>query len=127
MKSIISFILLAASLSSAQSSTRKPTISSCRGNLKHWAATFKSTNTDANPFSESIRNLDLSALVDMPDDIEACRVIDKSHRYEYEWVLARVENVIVRRTAAFLISTDQVDRYAEWEDGQRRVTPVPNN
>ena len=34
------------------------------------------------------------------------------------------ENLIVRRTAFYLISKDEIDDYAEWEDVQRGVTPV---
>jgi hypothetical protein len=37
------------------------------------------------------------------------------------------ENLIVRRTAFYLISKDEIDDYAEWEDAQRGITRVEDD
>ena len=61
----------------------------------------------------------------MPDHIEACLAVDRHRRYDYQWVLSQTENLMVRRTAFFLISKHEIEDYAEWEDAQRGITRAP--
>jgi hypothetical protein len=77
------------------------------------------------PFVPAVRGLDIDRLIYMPDHIEACLAVDRHRRYDYQWVLSQTENLMVRRTAFFLISKHEIEDYAEWEDTQRGITKAP--
>ena len=130
---VLVLVLLAASGLTAQEA--KPTRAACRTSLKQWVAMFKAANQDAAcvgdgsspscPFVPAIRGLDILQLIHMPDKIEACSAVDRRHRYDYQWTLSQTENLMMRRIAFYLISKDEMDDFAEWEDVQRGIASTP--
>jgi hypothetical protein len=134
-KALVLVLLVASGLAAQEA---KPTRAACRTNLKQWVAMFKAANQDVAcaagsspscPFARPIRGLDILQLIHMPDKIEACSAVDRRHRYDYQWALSQTENLMMRRIAFYLISKDEMDDYAEWEDVQRGIgtsTPKDN-
>jgi len=47
--------------------------------------------------------------------------VDARRRYYYQRVATRAENIVVMRTADFLESENQMQRYAEWEQSQQQT------
>ncbi|MGA2645758.1 MAG: hypothetical protein ABSF15_13680 [Candidatus Sulfotelmatobacter sp.] len=130
-KPLMIFVLLAASGLTAQEA--KPSRAACRTDLKQWMEMFRTANEDpacasgslSCPFVPAVRGLDLNQLVNLPDQIEACLAVDRHRRYDYQWTLSQTENLMVRRTAVYLISKHEIEDYGEWEDTQRGVvTPT---
>jgi hypothetical protein len=132
----LAFVLLVASGLAAQEP--KPARAACKTNLKQWMEMFRTADQDpacadasspSCPFARPIRGLDILQLIHMPDKIEACLAVDRHRRYDYQWVLSQTENLMMRRIAFYLISKDEMDDYAEWEDRQRGIvsTPTPKD
>ncbi|MGA8617994.1 MAG: hypothetical protein WB660_05675 [Candidatus Sulfotelmatobacter sp.] len=132
MRVALVFVLLVAS-GMAQDQP-KPSRAACRTDLKQWMEMFRTANEDpacasgspSCPFSGPVRNLDLDQLVNLPDQIEACLAVDRHRRYDYQWTLSQTENLMVRRTAFYLISKHEIEDYAEWEGVMRGIVTPPD-
>ena len=79
--------------------------------------------TPSCPFAPSIKDLNVGQLSYMVARAEACTKADRRRRrYYYQRVATRAENIVVMRTAYFLLSENQTDRYAEWERAQQQMS-----
>ena len=132
MRRLVALVLLmTASILNAQD---QPTAKQCRANLKTWVPMFKAAYDDpackgdgspSCPFAPAIRSLNVVQLIHLPFEAEACVKADRRHRYDYERVAARAENVLVMRTAYFLKASNRMDDYVEWESQQQESPTVP--
>jgi hypothetical protein len=122
-------LLMSATVLAAQDQAKQ-----CRANLKQWASMFKAAYDDpackgdgspSCPFAPAIRSLNVTELIQMPFEAEACIKTDRRHRYDYERVAARAENILVMRTAYFLKTSNQMEDYVEWESRQRVGPTAP--
>jgi hypothetical protein len=129
---VSAFVLLVASAGLAAQD--KPTVKECKAKLNQWVPMFKAVYDDpackgdrspSCPFAAAVRNLDTGQLVQIPFEAEACAKVNRRQRYYYQRVATRAENVVVMRTAYFMRSEDQTDRYIEWERSQKGVSTPP--
>ena len=127
-------VALATSIVWAQDAPN-PTAKECREELKQWIEMFTAAYADpacvgngttSCPFAPPLRALRVGQLTDIAFRAEACVKVDKRYRYYYQRVATRAENIVVMRTADFLTSDNQMERYAEWESSQQQQTTTPD-
>jgi len=125
----VGMVVLATSIVWAQDAP-KPTAKECRAELKQWVPMFKAAYADpacvgngtaSCPFAPPVRALRVGQLTDIAFRAEACVKVDARRRYYYQRVATRAENIVVMRTADFLESENQMQRYAEWEQSQQQT------
>jgi hypothetical protein len=106
-------------------SRRTASEGACKGRFLRFLACAGDGSSPSCPFVPAIRGLDIVKLIHLSGEIEGCLAIDRHRRYDYQWVLSQTENLMMRRIAFYLISKDEMDDYADWEDRQRGiVTPT---
>jgi len=126
------FVVFIASATLVAQDRAKPTVQECKADLSKWVPMFKAAYADSScagdgtpscPFAPSIKDLNVGQLSYIVARAEACTKADRRRRrYYYQRVATRAENIVVMRTAYFLLSENQTDRYAEWERAQQQMS-----
>jgi len=84
-------------------------------------AACKGDGSAACPFVAPIRDLSTGQLTDITFEAEACAKVDKGHRYDYQRVATRAENIIVMRAGNFLMESGQDTQYIDWEKEKMKI------